>query len=132
MQRAGFASQISIDISKTVTEQMERRWHHLDCCSWQVMDATAMKFTAGAFGSVIEKGTLDALSTAGRDAGLQMLREIHRVLTPEGKLLLISSQDRRSFLQDSQFEVSVEVIQGRGKYAQTYYGHVCCPKPGAH
>ena len=54
----------------------------------QVMDMTATSFPNGSFGVVFDKGGLDALmgedDAGAGEAGRKVLREVARLLSPEG------------------------------------------------
>lgn len=54
------------------------------------MDATRLAFDAGTFGGVVDKGTLDATLTGGKETARRICAEAMRVLEPGGKFLVIS------------------------------------------
>ena len=128
-------TQLATDVSSIVVEQMQRRCQQIDNCEFEVMDATCMESTEdGEYDLVIEKGTFDAMRTAGQGAigALQMLSECHRVLKPGiGILLLISSQNREHELASCRFDLVVEEVMlvSRLRYCrippQTYFAHHC-------
>ena len=54
----GYKSQVSIDFSPVVIEQMKARHPDLD---WRVMDVRKMDFSDSSFDVAIDKATLDAM-----------------------------------------------------------------------
>lgn len=81
-----------MDISGVVIEQM-RLMHTLPGQSWEVADCRSMpQYVDGSFGSVLDKGTLDAVlcSSHGQTDTVDYMNEVHRLLMPGGVFLLIS------------------------------------------
>eukprot|EP00434_Breviolum_minutum_P035426 symbB.v1.2.031362.t1/scaffold3633.1/size69136/2 len=66
--------------------------------TWQTMDATSMTFEDDRFDLAVDKGTLDAMMSAGDQehtlAGA-LLSETWRVLKPSGLLILVSHSGKR-------------------------------------
>ena len=62
MAQHGYERIVNVDISRTVIEHMAERWRAHDAqLQWLVCDVKAMRFGDGAFGCVLDKGTLDAV-----------------------------------------------------------------------
>lgn len=83
---------VNVDISAVVIEQM-RRMHGAPGQSWEVADCRSMpQYADGSFGSVVDKGTLDAVlcSSHGQADTIDYVNEVHRILMPGGVFLLIS------------------------------------------
>jgi SAM-dependent methyltransferase len=62
-------------------------------CSWEVADCRSMpQYEDGAFGAVLDKGTLDAVLCSGTGLGdaRAYVSEAHRVLAPGGAFVLVS------------------------------------------
>lgn len=86
------AQVVNVDISPVVIEQM-RQMEQLPGQSWEVADCRNMpQFADGLFGSVLDKGTLDAVlcSSHGAADAAAYVDEVYRVLAPGGVFLLIS------------------------------------------
>jgi SAM-dependent methyltransferase len=89
---------VNTDISPVVIAQM--RADAAACsnqlrtnCSWEVADCRAMpQYADDSFGTVVDKGTLDAVLCSGTGLGDARcyVSETHRVLAPGGAFLLIS------------------------------------------
>jgi hypothetical protein len=61
--------------------------------TWEVADCCSMpQYADGSFGSVLDKGTLDAVlcSSHGQADTVDYMNEVHRLLVPGGTFLLIS------------------------------------------
>ncbi|KAG2436162.1 hypothetical protein HYH02_011666 [Chlamydomonas schloesseri] len=92
MARDGYQV-VNTDISEVVIEQMRKKHAEVPGLRYVVSDCRDMpEFLDCQFGSVIDKGTVDAL-LCSKDAGIHitaMFREISRVLVPGGTFLLIT------------------------------------------
>jgi SAM-dependent methyltransferase len=83
---------VNVDISPVVIEQM-RLMDQLPGQAWEVADCRSMpEFDDASFGSVLDKGTLDAVlcSSHGTADAAAYINEVHRLLVPGGVFLLIS------------------------------------------
>eukprot|EP00946_MAST-07B_sp_MAST-7B-sp1_P002856 g2856.t1 len=102
---AGFASVTCIDYSASVISQCRGRKANSapNVPKYLTMDARSLEFEDEVFDIVFDKGTMDAMLSAGSDRGPgaaeeamsgagKMISEIHRVLTPQnGIYILVSS-----------------------------------------
>jgi len=61
MRDDGYTSLLNVDSSRHAIEAMRARAGEREGFLWEVVDAVAMPYDAGAFDAVIDKGTLDAL-----------------------------------------------------------------------
>jgi SAM-dependent methyltransferase len=83
---------VNVDISPVVIDQM-RAMEQAPGQTWEVADCRSMpQYGDGSFGSVLDKGTLDAVlcSSHGTLDGGAYMDEVYRLLTPGGTFLLIS------------------------------------------
>lgn len=83
---------LNVDISPVVIEQM-RIMDQLEGQTWEVADCRSMpQYADGSFGSVLDKGTLDAVlcSSHGTADAVAYINEVFRLLEPGGVFLLIS------------------------------------------
>ncbi|KAM9005323.1 EEF1A lysine methyltransferase 4 isoform X5 [Sarcophilus harrisii] len=97
----GFPNVLSVDYSPVVVAAMRERYAHVPALRWETMDARALRSPPGTFDVVLEKGTLDALLAGERDPwtvspeGIQtvdqVLSEVSRVLTPEGRFISLTA-----------------------------------------
>lgn len=81
-----------MDISPVVIEQM-RTMEQIPGQTWEVADCRSMpQYEDGSFGSVLDKGTLDAVlcSSHGTADAAAYVDEVYRLLCPGGVFLLIS------------------------------------------
>ncbi len=68
-------------------------------CEYMVMSVEDLKFEDNSFDYVLDKGCLDALLSTGQDEQgtneviQQMMRELFRVLKPNGKVFIFSKND---------------------------------------
>ncbi|CAO2825235.1 unnamed protein product [Amaranthus hypochondriacus] len=96
MVKDGYEEIMNIDISSVAIEMMKRKHAHIPQLKYMQMDVRDMSiFADDSFGSVIDKGTLDALM-CGNDAQIsasRMLGEVSRLLKPGGVYLLITYGD---------------------------------------
>ena len=86
---AGFSHVTATDASRTCVQTMERRYPQLH---WKVADARNTKLPSASFGSIVDKGTLDALATGdGWDYEVRSIAtEVHRLLRPGGRWACVS------------------------------------------
>lgn len=87
MADAGLADAVHIDGSTALIEVLKHRDPDLH---FEAVDAKALDFPNGTFGTVVEKGLLDALMLGSHTAAVAAAGELHRVLRPGGTLLSIS------------------------------------------
>lgn len=92
--RAGLTDIVSMDYSEGVIESMRRKTADRPEMKWEVGDARATGLDAGSVGSVVDKGTLDAvlpepLADAAADAAA-LLSEGGRVLEAGGVYVCVS------------------------------------------
>jgi len=97
LYRSGFRDVTNIDISAVCVANMKAKYPGL---KFLEMDMTRLEFPAGSFDFVFEKATLDALlvdshspwdlGTPGHQLVKQTLREVKRVLSPEGVFLSVT------------------------------------------
>ncbi|GLC33489.1 hypothetical protein PLESTB_000080400 [Pleodorina starrii] len=106
---------VNTDISEVVIEQMRAKHKHIPNLRYVVSDCRSMpEFLDCQFGSVIDKGTVDAL-LCSKDAAndiRSMFREISRVLIPGGVFLLVTlgaPSQRLSLVNRPEFDWSVQV-----------------------
>ncbi|GFR52820.1 hypothetical protein Agub_g15443, partial [Astrephomene gubernaculifera] len=115
MARDGYTQVVNTDISEVVIQQMRSKHAHLPALSYRVSDCRKMpEFLDCQFGSVIDKGTVDAL-LCSREAASDlraMFGEVSRVLLPGGVFLLVTlggPAQRAALLQQPEFDWSVQV-----------------------
>ncbi|XP_068933446.1 EEF1A lysine methyltransferase 4-like [Petaurus breviceps papuanus] len=92
-----FPNVVSVDYSPVVVTAMPM---YPSMLRWETMDARALSFPNSTFDVVLEKGTLDALLAGEQDPwtvspeGIQtvdeVLSEVSRVLTPQGRFILLT------------------------------------------
>lgn len=110
----GYQHISNIDISFTVVKQMTEMYkERYPTLVYKQMDVRQLlQYSEGIFDAVIDKGTFDSIlcgDGSGPNAE-QMLKEIHRVLAPNGVYICISygvKQQRIGHFQDAQFEWTV-------------------------
>eukprot|EP00931_Biecheleriopsis_adriatica_P004341 TRINITY_DN106026_c0_g1_i1.p1 TRINITY_DN106026_c0_g1~~TRINITY_DN106026_c0_g1_i1.p1 ORF type:complete len:243 (+),score=40.59 TRINITY_DN106026_c0_g1_i1:52-729(+) len=112
---AGFMNVVNVDYSSVVIDMMRNKEPEL---CWLCADCAE----PGSLGSVpydycIDKGAIDSLFEAGsesmRQQGHAMIQEIHRVLKPGGKYLIISNGGLGSEEMQAKFSSVVsESIEG--------------------
>lgn len=88
-QDGGFGSVCSIDFSEGVIDDMKKEYSSVPQLEFLVMDFLDMEPSwSGKFGSVFDKGSLDALLSDDQDATLEkgrvFLQQVMRVLAPQG------------------------------------------------
>jgi len=97
LHAAGYQQITSIDISAAAIRKMQKHFDRPGL-TWQTMDATSMTFEDDRFDLAVDKGTLDAMMSAGDQehtlAGA-LLMETWRVLKPSGLLILVSHSGKR-------------------------------------
>ena len=135
---------LNVDASAAAVEVMRaRRGGGADCeCEYAQMDVTDLHLPTGAFGTVVDKGTFEALGFGGggplpEQRQAAMLQECARVLAPSGGRLLQISQEppeervdkvlgvltgwRRSFIEFDDDEALEDAC------GFVYYGYVFSP-----
>ena len=83
---------VNIDVSTVAIEKMRAQTAGVAGLEWTVMSCTKMDFPDATFDMVFDKGTIDAVvcQTKGNECASQTLAEVHRVLKPGGRFILIS------------------------------------------
>ncbi|EFJ52055.1 hypothetical protein VOLCADRAFT_56160 [Volvox carteri f. nagariensis] len=119
---------INTDISEVVIEQMRSKHANVPNLHYVVSDCRNMsEFLDCQFGSVIDKGTVDAL-LCSKDAAeniRSMFREVSRVLVPGGVFLLITlggPDQRLSLVNRPEYDWTVQVV---GCVLMQVVGGVC-------
>ncbi|OHT09715.1 putative methyltransferase [Tritrichomonas foetus] len=108
MYKDGYLNLTNNDFSPVVIEQMLKRCADMQSMKWDVMDIKNMTYPDNTFDTVLDKGTLDAI-TCGEDYENQMniaCREYIRVLKPGGIAYILSfgqPEDRLCYF-DPEFE----------------------------
>jgi len=106
MHSDGYEAVVNIDISPVVVEAMKAQYPDLE---YHVMDVTDLAaFDDDSFGSVIDKGTLDAIlcGEGSAENADKMCSEISRILRPGGVFCLItygSPKTRLPYLEPEKF-----------------------------
>jgi len=80
----GYTNVASIDISPSAVNAMSKQLAGKAGLSFLQMDASQMTFPDGSFGTVFEKGTLDALYTGSKELVMATVAQVYRVLRPNG------------------------------------------------
>mmetsp|Transcript_55385 Transcript_55385/g.108420 ORF Transcript_55385/g.108420 Transcript_55385/m.108420 type:complete len:223 (+) Transcript_55385:253-921(+) len=122
MYEDGFHDITNIDISTIVIKNMQEKYQDKPGLSFMQLNALDMKekFSDGLYDCVIDKGTMDSiLCGEGSTHNIQtMLREVSRVLKPNGIYIVISYGQpsyRMSYLQRADYgwsgSVSVQAVQ---------------------
>ncbi|GAO46159.1 S-adenosyl-L-methionine-dependent methyltransferase [Saitoella complicata NRRL Y-17804] len=83
----GFSNLVSIDYAPSCIEQMRQRDPELE---WEVQDATRMTYPDASFDAVVDKSTLDCLSTTHDDSARRYQDETLRVLKDTGVWIVVS------------------------------------------
>ena len=101
LEAGGFKSVICIDYSDVAIDKMKTR-DNKPGLQYMTMDASKMSFPDNYFGAAVDKGTIDAVMS-GEDAdgvsrAIFVLKEVHRVLAPKGKFILVSSVPKMMYL----------------------------------
>eukprot|EP00914_Ancora_sagittata_P004958 GHVO01010322.1.p1 GENE.GHVO01010322.1~~GHVO01010322.1.p1 ORF type:complete len:222 (+),score=31.93 GHVO01010322.1:29-667(+) len=89
----GYTNQINIDASMVVIEACKERYDSKKGLNYEVLDVTHMqRFQSGTFDAVIDKALLDSIlcGDSGTDMAGNMLKEIQRVLRPNGVYICVS------------------------------------------
>ena len=92
MYNDGYKNLVNNDFSPVVIEQMSKRYSEMKTLVWDVMDITKMAYPNESFDTVLDKGTIDAL-TCGEDYENQIFKaccEYSRVLKPGGFAYILS------------------------------------------
>lgn len=92
MYNDGYKNLVNNDFSPVVIEQMSKRYSEMKTLVWDVMDITKMTYANESFDTVLDKGTIDAL-TCGEDYENQIFKaccEYSRVLKPGGFAYILS------------------------------------------
>ena len=102
LHAAGFRDIVNMDISDYVIEAMREKHAaqnggaYCEGMTWEVDDATAMKFGDGTFEQIVDKSLLDCMTYCDeeQDRGCipKMLRECFRVLKPGGLMVMATKQ----------------------------------------
>jgi len=97
LYKSGFRDVTNIDISAVCVANMKAKYPHLNFVE---MDMTQLNFPSSSFDLVIEKASLDALlvdsvspwdlESPGHQLVSQSLREVKRVLSPDGVFLSVT------------------------------------------
>eukprot|EP00746_Dinoflagellata_sp_MGD_P083177 gnl/MRDRNA2_/MRDRNA2_33111_c0_seq1.p1 gnl/MRDRNA2_/MRDRNA2_33111_c0~~gnl/MRDRNA2_/MRDRNA2_33111_c0_seq1.p1 ORF type:complete len:222 (+),score=38.93 gnl/MRDRNA2_/MRDRNA2_33111_c0_seq1:128-793(+) len=112
---AGFKDIVNVDYSPNVISMMknsepELSWLLADCCEPGALGRD------GQYDFALDKGGLDALLEAQMiDKGRAMIKEVHRVIKPDGKYIVFSlatPKERVSLLKECFKDVAVETIEG--------------------
>lgn len=92
MANDGYTSIINNDYSPVVIEQMKKLYSNLPQLQWDVMDIRKMSYPDNYFDVILDKGTIDALSTSDDADSMipEALSEYARVLKPGCKAYIIS------------------------------------------
>lgn len=86
----GFNAITVIDFSKTAIKKTRRRFKEVEGITWKVGDVRELKYPAGEFQSVVDKGTLDCIFQLGDEEVHNAMAEISRVLKKRGVFLCVS------------------------------------------
>eukprot|EP00270_Netrium_digitus_P015141 TRINITY_DN5260_c0_g1_i2.p1 TRINITY_DN5260_c0_g1~~TRINITY_DN5260_c0_g1_i2.p1 ORF type:complete len:252 (-),score=66.04 TRINITY_DN5260_c0_g1_i2:177-932(-) len=92
MVQAGYEEIWNIDISQVLIDTMKAKHTDIQQLKYFTMDVRSLQFDDGAFGAVVDKGTLDAIM-CGEDASSNvklMLSQVARVLQPGGYFIMIT------------------------------------------
>ena len=107
MYNDGYLNIVNNDFSPVVIEQMAKRYKEMTSMKWDVMDIKKMTYDDSTFDTVLDKGTLDAI-TCGEDYENQMhiaCCEYIRVLKPGGTAYILSfgqPEDRLCYFDPEQ------------------------------
>ena len=101
LEEGGFKSVVCVDYSDVAIKKMNGR-PSKEGLQYLTMDASKMSFPDNHFGAAFDKGTVDAVMS-GEDAqgvsrAIFILKEVHRVLAPNGKFILVSSVPKMMYL----------------------------------
>jgi len=96
----GWRDITNADISETVINTMKDRFESAGKpMKWVVADCTSLSEDwAGGYGSVVEKGLMDALFSGTGSAVEPTLKEVHRVLKPGGTFVSVTHAGNRKDL----------------------------------
>lgn len=85
----GFTNLINIDYSEVVIIQQKQKWPNL---AWVFMDALDMDFADNEFDIIVDKSLIDTTMCykSGKEATSLLFSELHRVLKPGGRLMMVS------------------------------------------
>ena len=113
----GYQHITNIDISFTVVKQMTELYkERYPTLVYKQMDVRNLQYEDGTFEAVIDKATFDSI-LCGDGSGPNaehMLKQIHRVLAPNGVYICISygvQQQRMHYFQNSEFNWTVSHYQ---------------------
>jgi len=111
----GVASVQHIEQSEHAVNAMKARYGNSGGATWAQMDVCKMTTANGTFDVVVDKACLDAIlcEEGGTRKSQLYMKQVARVLKPNGKLILISTGHeaiRRSYLSNSFEEIYVESI----------------------
>jgi len=94
LYKQGFRDITAIDVSPSIIKRMQDKYSHLSGVEFKCMDVCEMlTLQSDAYSLVIDKGCIDALfcTTNFLTSVAKALREIHRVLRPEGGIFFCVS-----------------------------------------
>jgi len=94
MYAAGYEDIVNIDISPKLLDEL-RAQHEttMPNMKWLYMNVSQLEFEDASFDIVLDKGTLDAIEQNG-ELLTQAVKEVNRVLKPDGKFLSTTYNDR--------------------------------------
>lgn len=91
LQEKGVEQIEAIDFSSFITKQMKKAHKDKEGITFKEMDVREMKYPAGEFMSILDKGCLDCVMYLGIEQVNQALSEISRVLKKRGVYICITT-----------------------------------------
>ena len=131
MYNDGYHHIVSTDISPACIKQMAELHKDIPSLVWSVADVTDMKdYANGDFDTVIDKGTLDAISCSdhAREVIFKMVSEMSRILKSTGSFLCVSfgrPQWRLPYIQHSSIPFKIDVEPIRPGETSPHYFYTC-------